>query len=154
MIVTIRQLDCENRVIKFYETSLKSIRFGQFLVKFKVGSKSTEFDKIRLIKEVLSGFCILASVLRFFWFSCLYLCQALKCQSQKSNLTIGLKQQGKILVLMNYELNRMVGLEESNQSKFLDMLIQQHMSKMLQTQFQNLSFGLEEYFKYSLIKFF
>ena len=56
MIVTIRRLDCENRVIKSYETSLKFIKLGQSLVKFKVGSKTTEFDKIRLIKEVLSGF--------------------------------------------------------------------------------------------------
>ena len=32
---------------------------------------------------------------------------------------------------MNYEINQMVGLEESNQSKFLDMLVQQHMSIML-----------------------
>ena len=31
---------------------------------------------------------------------------------------------------MNYELNQMVGLEERNQSKFLDMLVQQHMSIM------------------------
>ena len=56
MTVTIRWLDCENRVIKSYETSLKSIKLGKSLVKFKVGSKTTGFDKIRLIKEVLSGF--------------------------------------------------------------------------------------------------
>ena len=49
--MTIRQLDCENRVIKSYETSLKSVKLA-----FKVGSKTTGFDKIRLIKVVLSGF--------------------------------------------------------------------------------------------------
>ena len=56
MTTTIRRLGCENRVIKSYETLLKSIKLDQSLVKFKVGSKTTGFDKIRLIKEVLSGF--------------------------------------------------------------------------------------------------
>ena len=55
-MTTIKQSDCENRVIKSYETLLKSIKLDQSLVKFKVGSKTTGFDKIRLIKEVLSGF--------------------------------------------------------------------------------------------------
>ena len=34
-IVTIRQSDCENRVVKYCETSLKSIKFGQSLVKLQ-----------------------------------------------------------------------------------------------------------------------
>ena len=66
MTVTIRRLDCENRVIKSYETLLESIKLGQSLVKFKVGSKTIGFDKIWLIKEVLSGLLVLVSVLRFF----------------------------------------------------------------------------------------
>ena len=34
-IMTIRQSDCENRVVKYCETSLKSIKFGQSLVKLQ-----------------------------------------------------------------------------------------------------------------------
>ena len=90
--------DSDNQTVRLWElsnqineTSLKSIKLGQSLVKFKVDSKTIGFDKIRLIKEVLSGFWVLASVLRFLWFSCLYLFRVLKCLSQKSNLTIGLK---------------------------------------------------------------
>ena len=44
------------RVVKSCETSSKSIKLGQSMVKFKVGSKTTRFDQIRLFKEVLSGF--------------------------------------------------------------------------------------------------
>ena len=46
------------------------------------------------------------------------------------NLTIGLKECDKIFVLMNFELNQMVGLWERDQSKFLDVLVQWHMSLM------------------------
>ena len=38
---------------------------------------------------------------------------------------------------MNIELNQTVGLVERNQSKFLGVLVQQHMSIMLYTQIQN-----------------
>ena len=45
---------------------------------------------------------------------------------------------------MNFELNQMVGLGERDRSKFLGVLVQQHMSIMLSTQIQNPSVGLEE----------
>ena len=68
----IKRSDCENRVVKSCETSSKSIKLGQFWSKFKVGSKITGFDQIRLFNEVLSGFWVLIRVLRFSWFSCFY----------------------------------------------------------------------------------
>ena len=80
----IRQLDCENRVVKSCKISSKSIKLGQSWSKFKVGSKTTGFDQIRLFKEVLSEFWVLISDLRFSWFSCFYQFQVLKWQSQKS----------------------------------------------------------------------
>ena len=46
-------------------------------------------------------------------------------------MTIGLKEYDKILVLMNFELNQTVGLVERDQSKFLSVLVQQHMSIVL-----------------------
>ena len=64
----IRQSDCENRVVKSCKTLSNSIKLGQSLVKFKVSSKTIGFDQIRLFKEVLSGFWVLISVLRFSWF--------------------------------------------------------------------------------------
>ena len=47
------------------------------------------------------------------------------------NLTIGLKKYDKILALMNFELNQMVGLGERDQSKFLGVVVEWHMSIML-----------------------
>ena len=64
----IRQSDCENRVVKSCKISSKSIKLGQSWSKFKVGSKTTRFDQIRLFKEVLSGFWVLISALRLSWF--------------------------------------------------------------------------------------
>ena len=46
-------------------------------------------------------------------------------------MIIGLKERDKILVLINFELNQTVGLGEHDQSKFLHVLVQQHMSVML-----------------------
>ena len=51
---------------------------------FKVGSRMTGFDQIRLIREILSGFWVLVSILRFFGFSCFYQFLVLKWQSQRS----------------------------------------------------------------------
>ena len=48
------------------------------------------------------------------------------------------------MVLMNFELNQTVGLVERDQSKFLGVLVQQHMSIMLQTQIQNPTVVFEE----------
>ena len=46
-------------------------------------------------------------------------------------MIIGLKERDKILVLINFELNQTVGLVERDQSKFLSVLVQQHMSIVL-----------------------
>ena len=62
----IRRLDCENRAVKSFETSLKSIKLVNLWSNFKVGSKTTGFDQVRLIRKVLSGFWVLVSILRFF----------------------------------------------------------------------------------------
>ena len=45
---------------------------------------------------------------------------------------------------MNFELNQTIGLVERDQSKFLGVLVQQHMSIMLQTQIQNPTVVFEE----------
>ena len=68
MIVTIRQLDYENRVIKSCETSSQSIKLVNLWSNFKVDSRTTGFDQIRLIREVLSGFWVLVSILRYFYY--------------------------------------------------------------------------------------
>ena len=47
-----------------------------------------------------------------------------------------LKEWDKRLILMNFELNQMVGLGECDQSQFSSVLVQQHMSVMLRLKFK------------------